>query len=101
MAMSSRLRAAGPLPRAALLLGCLATIRVAVHGFLDHRPRFGGADASDLCALMFGHYAMRGYRGDGMADLLESLQYKPPLWYVGVAALRIGPIRGVMLTPLR
>jgi hypothetical protein len=97
--MSFRLRTAGPLPRAALLLGCLATIRVAVHGFLDHRPRFGGADASDLCALMFGHYALRGYRGDGMADLLESLQYKPPLWYVGVAAL-FAPAESLSYGPL-
>jgi len=85
--MTSRPRNAGLLPRAALLLSFLATIRVCVHGFVDQRPRFGGADASDLCALMFGHYAMRGYRGDGLTNLIESLQYKPPLWYVGVAAL--------------
>ena len=76
-----------------------ATLRVVVHGFLDKRPRFGGADASDLCALMFSHYALRGYGHWQLSSLVESIQYKPPLWYVGVAGL-FAPAASLSYGPL-
>lgn len=88
-----------PLRRAAFFLGSLATLRVAIHGFVDKRPRFGGAEASDLCALMFSHYSLRGYGGRGLQSLIEGAEYKPPLWYVGVAAL-FAPAESLAYGPL-
>jgi hypothetical protein len=72
-------------PRAiALVLGAAAVGRVIVHGALDRRPVYGGAEPSDLVRIVRHHWSVRGIdAGVGTVGLFED-PYKPPLYYAGL-----------------
>lgn len=71
-------------------LAALAVGRVTAHAFLDRRPRYGGAEASDLCNLMFHHYSLQGFFGWTFAEQITQIGHKPPLYYGGVPWLLRG-----------
>ena len=61
-------------------------VRLVVHGTLDRRPRFTGAEASDLSNLMLHHFAVRDW--SSLAGFWTPTdQFKPPLYYAGVPTL--------------
>ena len=76
--------------RVACVLGALAVGRVIAHAFLDRRPRYGGAEASDLCNLMFHHYSLQGFFGWTFAEQVTQIGHKPPLYYGGIPWLLRG-----------
>jgi hypothetical protein len=78
----------GPLRRGvAWTLAIAATLRVVVHGLVDARPRFGGAEANDLVDLVRHHQALRGTLEAGLSTGLLGDPYKPPLYYGGLPLL--------------
>jgi len=76
-----------------------SALRVGCYALLDQRPRFSDAETSDLNALFENHIVMRGYSGEGLGQLLDLAQFKPPLWYCGLAAL-FAPFETLRYEPL-
>ncbi|MCS5685990.1 MAG: hypothetical protein NZ654_12170, partial [Acidimicrobiales bacterium] len=75
---------------AALLVGALATARVAAFGFLDKRPHYGGAETGDLGVLMRNHMTFQDPDGFNLEHLLHLMRlehHQPPLYYQGIPAL--------------
>ncbi|MCP4873345.1 MAG: hypothetical protein GY898_32035 [Proteobacteria bacterium] len=77
-------------------------MRVVAFGFLDRRPRFGGAEGNDLGILMRNHLPFREPGGVDFQTLLHNVlleHHQPPLWYVGVPAL-FSPAETLSIGPL-
>jgi len=71
-------------------LAALSVFRVVAHALLDRRPRYGGAEASDLCNLMFHHYSLQGFFGWSFIEQITQIGHKPPLFYGGLPWLLRG-----------
>lgn len=71
-------------------IASLAVLRVLAFAALDRRPRFGGAEPSDLVHLALHHWGLQGYRGHEYLATALSSGLKPPLYYAGVPLLFAG-----------
>lgn len=74
---------------ASFAVALVATVRVPLHHRFDFRPRFGGAEASDLANLVRHHWGATGLDVPGATGFLDD-PYKPPLFYGGIPELLSG-----------